>query len=153
MVYRRVWFETIPYDVSPQKHTQSRTVHCRPFFMFGVFPFFVFLQRKQCVMKNILTDIRQLASKVIPAGSSAWLYGSRARGSAHSHSDWDILLILDKDTLTQSDYDSISYPFVLLGCELGEEINPIMYTEKEWQLYKATPFYENVKRDAINLLS
>jgi predicted nucleotidyltransferase len=100
-----------------------------------------------------LTDIRQLASKVIPAGSSAWLYGSRARGSAHSHSDWDILLILDKDTLTQSDYDSISYPFVLLGCELGEEINPIMYTEKEWQLYKSTPFYENVKRDAINLLS
>lgn len=123
------------------------------FLLFGVFPFLVFLQRKQYVMKNILTDIRQLASKVIPAGSSAWLYGSRARGSAHSHSDWDILLILDKDTLTQSDYDSISYPFVLLGCELGEEINPIMYTEKEWQLYKATPFYENVKRDAINLLS
>lgn len=104
-------------------------------------------------MKNILADIRQLALKVIPAGSSAWLYGSRARGSAHSHSDWDILLILDKDTLTQSDYDSISYPFVLLGCELGEEINPIMYTEKEWKSYEATPFYENVKRDAINLLS
>ena len=104
-------------------------------------------------MKNILADIRQLALKVIPTGSSALLYGSRARGSAHSHSDWDILLILDKDSLTQSDYDSISYPFVLLGCELGEEINPIMYTEKEWKSYEATPFYENVKRDAINLLS
>jgi hypothetical protein len=39
---------------------------------------------------------------------------------------------LRKDTLTQADYDTVSYPFVLLGCELGEEINPILYTEKEW---------------------
>lgn len=104
-------------------------------------------------MKNILPDIMKLASEVIPEGSSALLYGSRARGSAHLHSDWDILLILNKDTLTQSDYDTVSYPFVLLGCELGEEINPIMYTLKEWQRYKATPFYENVEHDAINLLS
>lgn len=104
-------------------------------------------------MKNVLADIRLLASKVIPAGSYALLYGSRARGTAHSHSDWDILLILNKEVLTQSDYDNISYPFVMLGCELGEEINPILYTEKEWLSYKATPFYENVERDAINLLS
>ena len=103
-------------------------------------------------MENILSDIRQLASEVVPVGSEAWLYGSRARGTAHAHSDWDILLILNKEKLTQSDYDSVSYPFVLLGCELGEEINPIMYTEKEWQSYQATPFYENVQHDAINLL-
>ena len=104
------------------------------------------------IMGNILSDIRQLAVEVVPSGSEAWLYGSRARGTAHAHSDWDILLILNKEQLTQSDYDNVSYPFVLLGCELGEEINPIMYTEKEWQSYHATPFYENVQQDAVNLL-
>ena len=104
------------------------------------------------VMENILSDIRQLAVEVVPSGSEAWLYGSRARGTAHAHSDWDILLILNKEMLTQSDYDNVSYPFVLLGCELGEEINPIMYTEKEWKSYHATPFYENVQQDAVNLL-
>ena len=104
-------------------------------------------------MKNILPALRQLASEVIPTGGVALLYGSRARGTAHTRSDWDILLILNKDTLSQSDYDAVSYPFVLLGCDLGEEINPILYTQKEWQSYKATPFYENVQHDAVNLLS
>ncbi len=104
-------------------------------------------------MKSVLSDIKHLALSVVPAGSSALLYGSRARGTAHRYSDWDILLILNKESLTQADYDTVSYPFVLLGCELGEEINPIMYTEKEWKSYQATPFYENVEHDAINLLS
>jgi hypothetical protein len=27
-----------------------------------------------------------------------------------------------------------------------------MYTEDEWQSYHATPFYENVQKDAVNLL-
>ena len=99
-----------------------------------------------------LTSIRNLARKVAPQRSNAILYGSRARGTARKGSDWDILWILDKDTLTQKDYDTVSYPMVLLGCELDEEINPILYTAKEWQSYSATPFYENVVRDGINLL-
>ena len=103
-------------------------------------------------MDNILANIKQLASEVVPEGGMALLYGSRARGTARMGSDWDVLLILNKEVLTQSDYDEVSYPFVLLGCELDEEINPIMYTAKEWQSYLATPFYENVQQDAVNLL-
>lgn len=99
-----------------------------------------------------LASIRNLARKVAPQRSNAILYGSRARGTARKGSDWDILWILDKDTLTQKDYDTVSYPMVLLGCELDEEINPILYTAKEWQSYSTTPFYENVVRDGINLL-
>ena len=87
-----------------------------------------------------------------PKGGKAILYGSRARGDARKDSDWDILILLDKDTLDQSDYDNVSYPFVLLGCDLGQEINPIMYTTKEWESYRITPFYENVTRDGIVLV-
>ena len=103
-------------------------------------------------MDSILADIKQLAGEVVPEGGMALLYGSRVRGTAHKGSDWDILLILNKEVLTQSDYDNVSYPFVLHGCELDEEINPIMYTAQEWQSYFATPFYENVQQDAVNLL-
>ncbi len=102
-------------------------------------------------MENVLSDIKQLALEVVPSGGEAWLYGSRARGTAHAFSDWDILLILNKEKLTQSDYDTVSYPFVLLGCELGEEINPIMYTKKEWEANRITPFYHNVEQEAIAL--
>lgn len=99
-----------------------------------------------------LFKIRQIAASAIPKGGKAILYGSRARGDAHNNSDWDILILLDKDILEQSDYDNVSYPFVLLGCDLGEEINPIMYTTKEWESYRITPFYENVVRDGIALV-
>lgn len=104
-------------------------------------------------VKDILSEIKKLALEILPQGSIVLLYGSRARGTSHPGSDWDLLIILDKDYLVQSDYDRVSYPFVLLGCDLNEEINPILYTEKEWQSYKATPFYENVQRDAINILA
>ena len=99
-----------------------------------------------------LARIRQTAASAIPEGGRAILYGSRARGDARKDSDWDILILLDKETLNQSDYDNVSYPFVLLGCDLGQEINPIMYTTKEWESYRITPFYENVTRDGIALV-
>ena len=99
-----------------------------------------------------LSRIRQTAISTIPNGGKAILYGSRARGDARNDSDWDILILLDKEVLNQSDYDNVSYPFVLLGCDLGQEINPIMYTKKEWESYRITPFYENVLRDGIDLI-
>ena len=102
--------------------------------------------------KAALTKIKQIATTTIPQGGKTILYGSRARGDAHSNSDWDILILLDKDSLDQSDFDNVSYPFVLLGCDLGQEINPIMYTTKEWESYRITPFYENVTRDGIVLV-
>lgn len=104
------------------------------------------------VREKTIAEIKQMAASSIPHGGKAILYGSRARGNAHKDSDWDILIILDKDHLEQTDYDNVSYPFVLLGCDLGEEINPIMYTKKEWENYHYTPFYENVTHDGINLL-
>ena len=101
---------------------------------------------------SALSKIRQTAISAIPDGGKAILYGSRARGDDRQDSDWDILILLDKDVLNQSDYDDVSYPFVLLGCDLGQEINPIMYTKKEWESFRITPFYENVVRDGIELV-
>lgn len=101
---------------------------------------------------NAIAQIKKVASTAIPKGGKAILYGSRARGDEHQGSDWDILILLNKEHLEQADYDNISYPFVLLGCEIGEEINPIMYTNNEWESYRITPFYENVTREAVNLI-
>ena len=98
-----------------------------------------------------ISKIREIASSAIPVGGKALLYGSQARGDAHNGSDWDILILLDKDRLVQSDFDKVSYPFVLIGCEIGEEINPIMYTQKEWEGYRNTPFYEHVTNEGVYL--
>lgn len=100
----------------------------------------------------VISKIKDTATALIPQGGRAILYGSRARGDAKSSSDWDILILLNKDKLVQEDYDKVSYPFVLLGCDLGEEINPIMYTQKEWESYNITPFYENVTKEGIKII-
>lgn len=104
------------------------------------------------IRNTAISRLRSVASQTIPQGGQAILYGSQARGDARYGSDWDVLILLNKKRLECSDYDNVSYPFVLLGCDINEEINPIMYTKEEWESYRATPFYENVKRDGINLL-
>ena len=79
------------------------------------------------------------------------LYGSQARGDFRADSDWDILIVLDKDILTPEDYDTVTYPLTKLGWDIGAEINPIMYTKREWEASRITPFYNNVMKDAVVL--
>ena len=100
----------------------------------------------------ILNQIKSVARNTAPEGSIVLLFGSRARGEARKDSDWDILIVLPKQRLQQSDYDEVSYPLVELGWTLGEQINPIVYTKQEWEANSITPFYDNVQHDAINLL-
>ena len=102
--------------------------------------------------RHIFNQIKAVARESVPEGSTVLLFGSRARGEARKNSDWDILIVLPKDQLMQSDYDQVSYPLVELGWTLGEQINPIVYTQQEWDANSITPFYDNVQRDAINIL-
>lgn len=100
---------------------------------------------------NILDKIQECLHKHLPKDGIAMLFGSQARGTAHTNSDWDILVILKKDKLIPSDYDNITFPLTMLGWDLGKEINPVMYTYKEWEKYKITPFYKNVEKEGIRL--
>ena len=102
--------------------------------------------------RSVLNQLRQIAKSNAPQGSMVLLFGSRARGEAKQDSDWDILIVLPKQQLQQSDYDQVSYPFVELGWMLGEQINPIVYTKQEWEANSITSFYDNVQRDSISLL-
>lgn len=101
--------------------------------------------------KTTLNAIRECLAKNMPPHGKAMFFGSQARGAARADSDWDILVILDKDSLVPSDYDNVTFPLTMLGWELGEEINPVMYSTKEWQKYKITPFYKNVEKEGIKI--
>ncbi len=106
----------------------------------------------KCNSGNILEAIRQSLTSHLPQGSKAVLFGSQARGDARPDSDWDVLIVLDKERLEPNDYDKISFPLTMLGWELGEQINPIMYTLKEWIASRITPFYKNVEQEGIVLV-
>jgi predicted nucleotidyltransferase len=80
------------------------------------------------------------------------LFGSHARGDAHSNSDWDILVLLN--TLNVDRYLEKEYREELFEVELevGEPISTFVFSKNAWETkHSATPLYFNVKRDGINL--
>ena len=100
---------------------------------------------------QILEKIKQLASVLLPKGSSLWLYSSHARGDFHDDSDWDLLILLDKSKITSQDYD-LTYSFRELGWNLGAEITPHIYSKSQWSKWTFLPFYKNVEQDKIILV-
>ena len=102
-------------------------------------------------MKNadnkILNQIKKIVTEQEPK-AKIYLYGSRSRGTAKSNSDWDLLILLNKDKISPEDEQKISYPLYDLEFDTGEVISPMIYSEKEWNTkHKITPFYQNVMRE------
>ncbi len=101
---------------------------------------------------QVIDNIKQLALRVLPKGSSLYLYGSRARGDYREDSDWDLLLLIDKPQLVNGDFDKYSYPFVEMGWDIGQDIRPHAYTKHQWYNGPRSPFFYNVETDKKVLL-
>lgn len=100
----------------------------------------------------VIQHIKELGQRILPEGASLWLYGSRARGDARPDSDYDLLILLDKEKLTSKDYDKYTYPICELGIDLGTEINPQIYIRKDWTKWSHFPFNENVEEEKVVLI-
>jgi len=99
---------------------------------------------------QLVEAIRGKASEIVPKGAIVILFGSRARGDARDDSDWDILILLDKDRITSQDVDDYTYPLREMGWSLGQTINAILYTRRDWESSIASPFRQNVTEDGID---
>ena len=101
--------------------------------------------------EEILRLIKETIAKTIPSGAKVILFGSQARGDAKEDSDWDILILLNKDKVELDDHDYISYSFFVLGWNIDVHSHPILYTFKDWMESSFSPFYKNVEREGIDL--
>ena len=96
---------------------------------------------------TILQKIKRIVLEQEPS-AKIYLYGSRARSTAKSDSDWDFLILLNKDRITYELEKKIAYPLYDLEFEIGEVISPIVYSEEEWNTkYCFTPFYSNIMKE------
>ena len=100
------------------------------------------------MMMRAITD---KAKSIVPPNSKVVLFGSRARGDAREDSDWDVLILLDKERITSQDIDMYTYPLRELGWDHNECINTVLYTLKDWHLRSASPFVENVTEEGVQL--
>lgn len=97
--------------------------------------------------QNILDRIKKIILDKDPS-AKVYLYGSRARGTMKPDSDWDLLILLNKDTITTDIERTVTYPLYDLEFEIGEVISPMVYSEKEWNSkHRVTSFYSNVMRE------
>lgn len=99
----------------------------------------------------VIRSIKQAITSIIPKDARVILFGSRARNEAKADSDWDILVLLNKDRVEEGDHDEYSYPLWELGWRINQMIHPIIYSMKEWAMRKGSPFYENVEREGVEL--
>lgn len=99
--------------------------------------------------ESILSAIKKVALADIPKNASVILFGSQARGDEKTDSDWDILILIDKEKLSPEDHDRYSYPFWELGWKINAMIHPAVYTRRDWQTKSNPIFRNNVEHDGI----
>ena len=116
----------------------------------------VHLQReniKKMKRPEIVQAIKSVLHKVTPT-SEVILYGSEARGDAQENSDIDLLILVEKEKITNQDIINITYPLYELEEDFNYRVNisPLVYTRKQWYDRPfRTPFYINVMNEGVRL--
>ena len=100
---------------------------------------------------EIESSIKNLGAEILPRGARLLLFGSQARDEARPDSDWDLLILLEGEKVSNEDFDRWVFPFISLGWSLGVDINPVAYTYDEWMRRQISPFYKNVMKEGVEL--
>ena len=90
--------------------------------------------------------------KELDANAEVILYGSHARGQATKDSDWDILVLLDKDPVTLKTEQKFRHHLLDIELLIGEPISVFVRSKSSWGTkYRITPLYYSIKREGVQL--
>ncbi len=84
--------------------------------------------------------------------AQAFLFGSRARGDNRENSDWDILILVDSNKITNTIEDNFRDDLYGIELEIGQAISTFIYPKSYWNttlLY--SPLYKSVKSEGLQL--
>ena len=86
------------------------------------------------------------------ADATVILYGSRARGDAQEDSDYDLLVLVDREPDMDLERAIVAR---LLPLELRADkvLTILVYNRYQWdsRLYRAMPFHKNVTREGLEI--
>jgi len=78
-----------------------------------------------------------------------WLYGSRARGEARPGSDYDLLVLLDRDA-TELRERILDVQVEMLDRH-DALVTTLLHTQDDWQHQQGYPLAINIAREAVRL--
>jgi predicted nucleotidyltransferase len=76
------------------------------------------------------------------------LFGSRARGDFHKESDWDFLILTEKQEsieLRNLIWDQLFYAEL----DTGEVFSSIVHSKKNWKNYSVTNLYHYIRQEGV----
>ncbi len=100
--------------------------------------------------EQILHDIKQAVLSVDPQAEVV-LFGSRARGDYKEESDWDVLVLTEKeqsDRISREKLMDLIYDVELNSRQI---ITPIIRNKEFWKSLGVTPLYKEIAKDGIAL--
>ncbi|MDH6342583.1 putative nucleotidyltransferase [Parabacteroides sp. PFB2-12] len=100
--------------------------------------------------KKPIDRLKQILRNSYYSDIQVVLFGSEARGDARPDSDIDLLVIVDRDNITESERQEIVNPLFGVEFETGILINPIVVLKKQWE-GMVTPFQERVMKEGVVL--
>lgn len=100
---------------------------------------------------TIISRIKESIHRKDP-DAEVFLFGSRARGENRPDSDWDILILVDSDKVTNEIEDKFRDDLYDIELETGQIISTFIYPKEYWNSnLKFSPLYDNVENEAVRL--
>ncbi|MFO7844655.1 MAG: nucleotidyltransferase domain-containing protein [Bacteroidales bacterium] len=101
--------------------------------------------------KELLNKIK-LVIQQHDSNAETYLYGSRARGDNRQNSDWDLLILVDENKITNRIEDRFRDSLYDIELETGQIISVLIYPKIDWNnKMKHSPLYRNVAHEGIRL--
>lgn len=101
--------------------------------------------------KAVLEALTDFVSERLP-DAEVFLFGSRATKTSTADSDWDILVLLDEETISSEKEKSIMDDFYELELKTGNVISPLIYSRSVWNKTRpVTRLYQRISKEAIRI--
>lgn len=100
---------------------------------------------------NKITELISTTIHKAEPEAKVLLFGSRARGDAKEDSDWDIVVIVNSDKVSDTQFEKINYDLWTIGLDMGQQINTIIYTRRQWDDAHPSLFKYNIINESIEL--
>ncbi len=104
--------------------------------------------KKERLLEKLIGVITETAPD-----SEMYLYGSQARGEEKKLSDWDLLILLNRQNISFDFETRLMDAFYEIELETGEIIAPLIYSKTDWnEKHSLTPLFRIIKKEGLRLI-